>query len=401
MELRGVRLDESRDGRVRLTGEVTYEDRPREVEEYWFEVAAEHAGSLSRTGNPWLVGLAPLAATLGQNLRIALPVDRLLYRNVREVLAIWRSWYPELHPVEVEADTTEDLADAPGSRTGTFFSGGVDSFFTVLRNEEAGNRSLPADDLILVGGFDFPLENADAFERHRARLREAAGELGKELVDVVTNLRETRLREAPWADLWHGPALASVGLALERRYRRLLIASTSPYGELEPWGSHPMTDALFSTRNTIVIHDGAECTRLDKVGYISRSDVALRWLHVCFREVSDQNCGRCRKCLLTMMALALFGALDRCRMFPAGGPDLERVSRILFQNEAQRRGVRRTRDLALREGRGDIARAINHALRRSTFLAPVLAALNRLRTKRGFSRVTRGPRRFLMSKVVR
>ncbi len=339
--------------------------------------------------------------TLGEPLRIALPVDRLLARNIREVMAIWAGWYPSLREVPLEIEVRDPGAAPAAGRTGAFFSGGVDSFFTVLHNEETGNRSLPADDLILVGGFDFPLEHTDAFERHRARMREAAGELGKELVDIVTNLRQTRLREAPWADLWHGPALAAVGLALERRYRLLLIASTSPYAELEPWGSHPMTDALFSTRDTMVIHDGAQFTRLDKVGYISRFDVALRWLHVCFREVSDRNCGRCRKCLLTMMAFDLFGGLEQCRTFPAGGPDLERVSRILLQNEAQRRGVRRTRALALREGRSDIARAIARALRRSTVLAPVLAALNRLSKTRGFSKIASGPRRFLKARVVR
>lgn len=401
MELTNVRVERPVPDRARLVGEVRYDDSSSPPETYWFDVPERCAGDLSNTGDPWLICLAPLAATLGEPLRIALPVDRLLARNVRELMAIWAHWYPSLFEVPLELEAA-DLDAAPAARrTGAFFSGGVDSFFTILRNDEPGSRFLPADELILVGGFDFPLERADAFERHRERMREAARELGKEFVDVVTNLRETRLREANWADVWHGPALAAVGLALESRYRLLLIASTSPYRELEPWGSHPMTDALLSTRATIVIHDGAEFTRLDKVGYLSRSEVAQRWLHVCFREVSDQNCGRCRKCLLTMMALALFGALERCRTFPAGGPDLERVGRILFQNEAQRRGVRRTRALALSKGRSDIARAINHALRRSTLLAPVLAALNRLSKRRGFSTLTRGPRRFLRARVVR
>lgn len=401
MELRNVRVEQAAPGRVRLLGEVRYDDPAVPAETYWFDVAEKYADDLSMTGDPWLACLAPLAATLGESLRIPLPVDRLLARNVRELMGIWTGWYPSLREPVLELEIADFAPATPLGRTGAFFSAGVDSFFTVLRNDEPGARFLPADDLILVGGFDFPLEDTEAFERHRERLRAAAAELGKDLVDVVTNLRQTRLREASWADLWHGPALAAVGLALERRYRRLLIASTSPYGELEPWGSHPMTDALLSTQAVTVIHDGAEFTRLDKVRYLSGSDVALRWLHVCFREVSDQNCGRCRKCLLTMMALALFGVLPRCRTFPPGGPDLERAGRILFQNEAQRRGVRRTRALAESEGRQDVVRAINHALRRSTLLAPALSALHRLKRTRGLSTATRGLRRSLMQRVVR
>lgn len=401
MELSNVRVEQFVPDRVRLLGEVRYDDAASPAETYWFEVPEKYAPDLSSTGDPWLACLAPLASALGEPLRIALPVDRLLLRNTRELMAIWARWHPSMREVPLEIEVADQGPAPKAGRNGAFFSGGVDSFFTVLRNEEAGPRGLRADDLILVGGFDFPLGFAEAFERHRERLRGAARELGKELVDVVTNLRETRLRQAPWADVWHGAALAAVGLALESRYRLLLIAATSPYGELEPWGSHPMTDPLLSTESVAVVHDGAEFTRLDKVRYLSRSTVALRWLKVCFREVSERNCGRCRKCLLTMMALALFGALEPCRTFPAGGPDLERVGRILFQTRGQRRGVNRTRALAVTEGRTDIARAIGHALRRSTVLVPILSVLDRLKRKRGFSTLTRGLRRSLMARVVR
>ncbi len=401
MELTNVRVERAVSDRVRLVGEVRYDDPASPAETYWFDVPEKCSGDLSTTGDPWLACLAPLAMTLGEPLRIGLPVDRLLVRNVRELMRIWAGWYPSLCEVPLEIEVADvHPAPAPG-RTGAFFSGGVDSFFTVLRNDEARTAALRADELILVRGFDFPVATSDRFERHRERLTAAARELGKELVDVVTNLRRTRLREASWGELWHGAALASVGLALEGRYRLLLIGSTSPYGELEPWGSHPMTDVLFSTQGTRVIHDGAEFTRLDKVQYLSGKDAALRWLHVCFREFSDQNCGRCRKCLLTMMALALFVALERCRTFPAGGPDFERAGRILFQTEAQRRGVRRTRALAARQGRRDIVRAINHALRRSALLAPMFSAVKRLGRARGFSRIAHALRRSMMGRVVR
>ncbi|HEY1433746.1 MAG TPA: hypothetical protein VGG65_00140 [Thermoanaerobaculia bacterium] len=401
MELTGVHVEDAARGRVRLVGEVRYADAGAPADVLWFDVSEQYASQLSTTGNPWLVCLAPLAAVLGEPLHIGLPIDRLLARNVRELLRIWSVWYPAVREVPLEIEVSDVRPAAPASESAAFFSGGVDSFFSVLRNEAPRPEALPASDLILVHGFEFPLENARAFALHREKLGAAAGELGKRLVDVVTNLRETRLREASWAYLWHGPALASVGLVLENRYRLLMIASTSPYGELDPWGSHPMTDALLSTGTTRVIHDGAEFTRLDKIRYLSRSDTALRWLHVCFREISDTNCGRCRKCLLTMLSLVLFGALDRCPTFRAGGPDLGRVSRILFQTEAQRRGVRRTRALAVREGRKDIARAITRALRRSRILAPLLSALERLGRTRGLSRLVNPMRRSLLATVVR
>src|SRR5262252_3865481 len=107
MELESVKLECSAVGRVRLSAHVRY-DRGNPTEEtYWFDVPEQYADGLSRSGNPWLVCLAPLAATLGEPLRISLPVDRLLARNVVDLLSIWTSWYPELRAVPLEIEMSD------------------------------------------------------------------------------------------------------------------------------------------------------------------------------------------------------------------------------------------------------------------------------------------------------
>ena len=84
-----------------------------------------------------------------------------------------------------------------------FFSGGVDSFYMVLKNREARSEAPPIGRLISMWGFDIPIEAAGEFVRLRARLVAAAGELGMKFLDVATNLRTTRFRETrlgtPWA----------------------------------------------------------------------------------------------------------------------------------------------------------------------------------------------------------
>jgi hypothetical protein len=401
MELESAEVHQQGVGRVRLSARVRFDDPNTPCESYWFDVPERYADDLTETGNPWIVCLAPLALTLGEPLRIPLPIDRLLARNVRELLNVWSAWYPALRPIKLEIETDDSAPEGSRGRTGVFFSGGVDSFYTALRNRKGGAEGLPTDDLILVRGFDFPLEHAEAFERHRCRMSRVAQELGVELVDVATNLRDTQLRKASWADLWHGAALGSVGLALERRYRFLLLASTSTYAELEPYGSHPLTDGLLSTRFTRVLHDGANASRLDKTQYVAGSDLALNNLHVCFREISDVNCGRCRKCTLTMVGLVLSGAGDRLATFPPGGPDPRRLSRIFLSNRSQRLGVRRLRALAVRRGRKDFVRGIDRALRRSTLLGAVFRALSLLGRVRGMSKLAGEIRRSLLRRVVR
>ncbi len=401
MELLSTRRDVEA-GRIRVTGTVAYDDRARSAEEYWFEFPSEHAGVVTESGNPWLACLAPLAAWLGEPLRIGLPVDALLVRNVREAMAIWKSWYPRAKIVPILA-----LSGGPGpasrgdERTALFFSGGVDSQYSLYRNGQDEAGVVPIDDLIVIQGFDISLERRDAFERHVDRLGIVARATGKALIPAATNLRSTRLREAPWGELWHGCALAAVGLTLERCYRRLMIASANHYADLYPWGSHPMIDPLLSTARTLVLHDGATLRRWDKLELVSLQEAALQTLHVCYRDGTDANCGRCEKCLRNMIILELLGVLDRYTTFPARRLDLTSVSRLLLRRAWQPVYYGRLRRLAVSRKRPDVARAIQRALQRSRRLRPVLSLANRLSQTRGLGRLGRPLKRWAFAGSVR
>jgi len=350
-------------GRVRLVGEILYDDRPGRPEELWFEVDAALAGSLSQSGNPFLAALLPLAVTLREPIRLEAPVDAMLRRGAYEIGAIWRHWYPWLGAIEIDAPPAPELP--PGAETGAFFSGGVDSFYTLLRGLEETGRLRPTE-LVLVAGFDVPLDRDPARRRRRERLTRIAESLGLGLVEISTNLKATRFAAAPWNDLSHGCALAATGLALERRYGILLVASTFDYAHLHPIGSHPLTDPLLSTTATRVVHHGAEASRRGKVEYLSRSPLAMQNLHVCWRQGDDLNCGACEKCLRTRLMLELAGASSRATLFPAGPLDLDLVARILIKREhTYDTYYRELSELALRNGRRDIHRAIEDSHRSS------------------------------------
>src|SRR2546428_868454 len=234
MDLVRVEIIESpqRAGHARLCGDVAYDDRAASPERYWFEVPREQAEALSLSGNAWLACLLPLAVTRREPLRIAAPVDRTLLNHAPELMRIWRSWYRHLTLVPIEAEPAPASSLAPaGSHNAALFSGGVDSWFTVLRPREAepsggedGRQGI--DDLLTVWGFDVPLDAHHAFARMADRFRRVAAELGRGFVSVATNLRATRWRQADWGGLAHGCALVASGLSLERRYGRLLIAAT-------------------------------------------------------------------------------------------------------------------------------------------------------------------------------
>jgi hypothetical protein len=142
----------------------------------------------------------------------------------------------------------------------------------------------------------------------------------KKVLPVATNLRDFGTRFVDWGILYHGAAMASVGLKLEDVLRRIHIPSTYRSDQLFPWGSHPALDSLWSTEHLSFSHYGCEARRIDKVCYIAQFPIVMNTLRVCMSRPfsgSVYNCGLCEKCVRTMVALHIAGKLQKCTTFPA------------------------------------------------------------------------------------
>jgi hypothetical protein len=389
MELVSAEVEPSGPGRVRLVGRVTYQSNRSEPEDYWFEYPERYADSLTLSGNPWLAVLLPLAVHRHEPLHIGLPVDPVLLGNSSRLMEIWSRWYPDLPPVPVRAETYPAEIPDPSAGAAALFSGGVDSFFTILRNEESRDRAAAPriDRLLSVWGFDVGLETPGEWETLRSHLAESAHQLDKEFVDVATNLKLVRFQDANWGRHAHGCALAAVGLALERELSAIYIAVS--LGWARPWGSHPDTDPLLSTSRTRVIHDGVDRDRWQRTEYVSRSAVAMRNLHVCPRGRIGSNCCRCRKCYLVMLTLELLGKLDGSPAFPTRTIDLERVRRIYAEKGVYDGSLGEIERRARAAGRSDIAAAIDECLIRSRRQTRLLRPYDWMNSKRGLCHIAK------------
>jgi hypothetical protein len=368
MEVLSSRVETSPDkGRVRLVAEVRYDGAGLGTEIYWHEVPEKLAGSLTSTGNPWLACLVPLAVTMGERLRIAPPVDPVLYENVHQLMQIWKVWYPKLTVVPIEADVEMPPPRTTPGRTAGFFSGGVDSFFTAIQTRKLsdGRIQFPVDDLINVAGLDIAKSQKAAYTRMWDMLQKASDELGKEFVPALTNVRETRLDTAEWGYLYHPGAISSVALAMEDRYSAALIASSFGYYDLTAWGSHPLTDPLYTTSRTRIVHDGASFDKLTKILAVAKSPVVMKYLHVCATVGTDENCGNCHKCYRTMATLEVAGALKDCATFQGKPFIVERLRKIYSHDARDRAGVRQLSRYAREKGRPDIADALARSLKYS------------------------------------
>src|SRR5690606_29425499 len=103
---------------------------------------------------------------------------------------------------------------------------------------------------------------------------------------------------------------------------KVLIPSTHPYRDILPWGSSPLTDHLWSTEQVRIVHDGAEATRVEKLTeLLVHEPLAMQHLRVCtMNDGGLENCGRCNKCIRTMLTLELVGRLASDPSFPSTLP---------------------------------------------------------------------------------
>ncbi len=266
-------------------------------------------------GNLLTVALLLPAMKAGEPLEVPTPVSPRLFQSLKRIQTIHRAWDATLSPVEVYATLRRD-APTPGTEVGLFFSSGVDSFYSLIKNtlDHPLNEDIITH-LIVVHGVDIHVGEwkSDVFARMHANTNRIAEQLGKRVISAATNLKDL----IGWGGLGHGAALASIGLALEGMCKKVYIAAEDTYTTLAPGPIHPLLDPLWSTEACEFVHDGLEASRLDKIRFIAQSQVAMDHLRVCWAsERPEFNCGQCSKCLRTMLGLHIAGALNKCQTLP-------------------------------------------------------------------------------------
>jgi len=251
------------------------------------------------------------------------PISQRLIEATERIMELVRSWHPSLHKVAIRGAVPTEKKPAGEDRVGVFFSAGVDSFYTLLTHRGE------ITDLIFVHGFDVGLHDHASRSWASKIVREVGASLGKNVIEIQTDLRSFLRPYISFTRLAHGAALAGMGHLLGPFFRRIYIASSYTYDTLFPWGSHPELDPLWSTEALQFVHDGCDVTRVEKVALLAKSDLALQSLRVCLGGRS--NCGRCEKCVRTMINLVAVGAMDRCRSFDVP-LDLRNVRKILVED---------------------------------------------------------------------
>jgi len=301
------------------------------------------------------------AMRVGEDLDLPAGLSRQLTESVpliQDILLTWDryQWDLGMSRVDVQAEARASCPAPTGRGVGCFFSGGVDSSYSVLKHRDEVTH------LIFVHGFDVSLGQAALRSVVADALRSAAASLGKPLLEVETDLRSFSDPVVSWP-AYHGAALASVALLLAPMLSKVYVPASDTFATLSPYGSHPLLDPLWSTEALTIVHDGCEASRADKVAAFATDSAPLEWLRVCWKNPGNAyNCGRCTKCVRTMVTLRMAGLLDSCPTFPQG-LDLARVAASdLRQPQVRVLWTRYLRSLEASNADPPLARAVAAAL---------------------------------------
>jgi ribosomal protein S18 acetylase RimI-like enzyme/bacterioferritin-associated ferredoxin len=394
IELLSTRVERGA-GTERLVGAVRLADGKRR--EIYFAVAPAFGPMLHDAADAFVPALVVPAMAQGVDLRLRPPVSRRLLGQ----LATAQDVVARFHGFRRARVTAQPRGEdgAPASATAAYFSGGVDSSFTLLRSRQGAiGGTPPAEYLLFFKGLEQPLSALRDVSSSIDSVARVAALTGTRLVAVETNLRDVF---DPDYELYYcGAALASASLALAFGIGTVLVPASLHYGWMPPFGSHPMLDELWSTERQRIVPAGAESRRVDKVEALVREwPASLQWLRVCLENSGGgSNCGRCRKCARTMAALAALGALEQARQFPPvlsraalrelahdHGPLLEELSELAHR-AAPDQPITTAIDRTLARARRRVAL---HTLLENTPLAePVFRRARRL--KRGLRYLLRG-----------
>lgn len=274
----------------------------------WYKIPAQYSSLITSSCEPFVLAVIFTAMKQSANLVVHGQVSPSFLRNISEFQAVWASWYPQQYkPIEITGEVEQEQLNTNSSdKVIAAFSGGVDSCFTMLRHQRSlcGRWQQNIEAGLMVHGFDIPLSQAEVFERASQRSKKMLGSLGVELIPMATNFRELKQQ---WEHC-HGAGLASCLTLLQGGYNRGLIPSSYPYTDLAPWGSNPITDHLCSSKTFQIIHDGAAFWRIQKIQQLAHWTEALEGMRVCWQGAKkDRNCGRCHKCIRTILIFRLLG----------------------------------------------------------------------------------------------
>jgi len=255
-------------------------------------------------------------------------LDQRFFDSVEAVREVMKSWYPRLpFSSRVHVGKIRRAGAGVAKNQGLLYSGGLDSTASLIRHLD----SRPVL-MLVIGTPDLPVGKPEFDRMFLGQVQPFVAGLGLklhvarssmlEMVNLETLNRD--FGEAVggywWESVGHGLMLLGTcaPLTAVEEIGTLRIAASRVEEFEEPWGSNPEVDEKVAWGRTSVIHDSHDISRQQKIELLvapfSRKARVTIPLRVCGSAKSRErlarntlNCGRCEKCVRTIVGLLAEG----------------------------------------------------------------------------------------------
>lgn len=306
------------ENRTRLCAEVTIGE---EKKLFYYEVDDKWADALccERT-DAFLISLLQYAMANKYDISWETPVtDRLIYQLRTIFIPVISTKYSKIFSsVHLVGKTTSEELHKKEWAVGTGISGGVDSFYSILKHIGIAEESQELTHLLYVSVSNHA-ENEQSlrrdFECNKKNIESIARDLNLPLICLYSNEAEFFFKGII---NWGALRFAGMVYSLQNLFSVYYFSSGYPYVDITFGDGTENFDSLHfdlftlmtaSTRSLNFIGTGGEVDRRDKLIYIADKDVVKKGLFVCNYR-SDYNCSACDKCMRTAMQLYGNGMLQ-------------------------------------------------------------------------------------------
>ena len=333
MRISGFR-QESVGSAVRLSANFEWEDSDLPDETVCYEV--EGVSPEETSPGPEAFAIRGALAALHRNERRVLVEGSICPRlrdGLRTALRTLRTWYsPNVEEPKVEATGGFRVLRQPAPQAGLFLSGGSDSLSVLRTNREnyPSNHPLSFRVAVFVPTFGMRLEAfssprvVDLLSRQKRAIGEIARRTGLRVISASLLVGELGEDSQFSNGCSYGSQLAAAGHLFSPLLSSVSISTGFDAFDLAPEGSHPLLDPNYSSSSLDVRHEAFGLTRAERVASVAQWDEVLPYLLVCSEgpvEPGVTNCGRCEKCIRTMIALLLVDRLAKAGPFRRGDVD--------------------------------------------------------------------------------
>lgn len=303
-------------------------------EEIHYSVPIEYGDFFTEdVADAFLVGMLLPAVRYNEDIYVDAAISEKLYYNITNSVLytlslVWNNRI-KLHVKETLVPKYDSFAVGCGC------SLGVDSFAAMLQHIN-GNKNTPSYEIthltyFNVGAMGYTnLDKAkESYERDLQRVMEYAKKINKPVICLESNF-SIMFKEFDF-DQSGDIRNFSAALSLQKLFKKYLYGSSYPikdfrFEQSQTGYYETLLAPILSTENCEFIIANPDMSRIEKTKYILDNEDVRKNLYVCWKEIivnknpnseiakikdNYLNCSRCDKCLRTLLAIDIFGKLDK------------------------------------------------------------------------------------------